>query len=277
MAKLEGKTTFIITADMAGFDFENLEHRILRDGAYETDLPAVRSKIEHKEQVYSVKDFKAAQALSSKPIKFTLPGPLTIMDTTADCFYDDRPRLNRILADTINKEILALVESGCKHIQVDEPLFARQVNDALSFGFEGIDRCFHKVPKSVSRIVHMCCGYPEHLDDMHYKKADPQSYNDLSVMINEADFDQISIEDKHCCNNLELLEKLPNKSVIFGSIAIASSRTETLDEVVNRLKLALNHIDRERLIVAPDCGLGLLPPNLAEEKLRVMCQAAAIV
>ena len=96
-------------------------------------------------------------------------------------------------------------------------------------------------------------------------------------MINEADFDQISIEDKHCCNNLELLEKLPNKSVIFGSIAIASSRTETLDEVVNRLKLALNHIDRERLIVAPDCGLGLLSPNLAEEKLRVMCQAAAIV
>ena len=225
----------------------------------------------------TVKDFKAAQALSSKPIKFTLPGPLTIMDTTADCFYDDRPRLNRILADTINKEILALVETGCKHIQVDEPLFARQVNDALSFGFEGIDRCFHKVPKSVSRIVHMCCGYPEHLDDMHYKKADPQSYNDLSVMINEADFDQISIEDKHCCNNLELLEKLPNKSVIFGSIAIASSRTETLGEVVDRLKLALNHIDRERLIVAPDCGLGLLPPNLAEEKLRVMCQAAAIV
>jgi 5-methyltetrahydropteroyltriglutamate--homocysteine methyltransferase len=115
------------------------------------------------------------------------------------------------------------------------------------------------------------------LDDLHYKKADPQSYNDLSKMINEADFDQISIEDKHCCNNLELLEKLPNKSVIFGSIAIASSRTETLDEVVNRLKLALNHIDRERLIVAPDCGLGLLPPNLAEDKLRVMCQAAAAV
>ena len=262
---------------LAGFDFENLEHRILRDGAYETDLPAVRSKIEHKEQVYSVKDFKAAQALSSRPIKFTLPGPLTMMDTTADCFYDDRPRLNRILADTINKEILALVESGCKHIQVDEPLFARQVNDALSFGFEGIDRCFHKVPKSVSRIVHMCCGYPDHLDDLDYKKANPESYNDLSAMINEADFDQISIEDKHCCNNLELLEKLPNKSVIFGSIAIASSRTETLDEVVSRLKLALDHIDRERLIVAPDCGLGLLPPDLAEEKLRVMCQAAAIV
>jgi len=261
---------------LTGFDFENLEHRILRDGAYETDLPAVRSNVEHQGQNYSVKDFLAAQKLSSKPIKFTLPGPLTIMDTTADCFYDDRPRLNKILADTINKEILALVDAGCKYIQVDEPLFARKVSDALSFGFEGIDRCFHKVPKSVARIVHMCCGYPDHLDDLHYKKADPQSYSDLSSMIDEAEFDQISIEDKHCCNNLDLLEKFTKKSVIFGSIAIASSKIETLDEVVDRLKLALKHIDRERLIVAPDCGLGLLPANLAEKKLKIMCQAAAM-
>ena len=83
-------------------------------------------------------------------------------------------------------------------------------------------------------------------------------------MIDEADFDQISIEDKHCCNNLDLLEKFAKKkAVIFGSIAIASSKMETLDEVVDRLKLALSHIDRERLIVAPDCGLGLLPPKLS--------------
>lgn len=96
-------------------------------------------------------------------------------------------------------------------------------------------------------------------------------------MIDDAEFDQISIEDKHCCNDLDLLEKFKKKAVIFGSIAIASSKIETLDEVVNRLKQALSHIDRERLIVAPDCGLGLLPPNLAEEKLKIMCQAAAIV
>ena len=262
---------------LSGFDFSKLEHRILRDGAYETDLPAIRNDILHSGSAYSVSDFKTAQKLSSKPLKFTLPGPLTIMDTTADCFYDDRPRLNKVLAETINKEILALVDAGCKHIQVDEPLFARQVNDALSFGFEGIDRCFHKVPNSVKRIVHMCCGYPDHLDDSEYKKADPKSYIDLSSMIDDAEFDQISIEDKHCCNDLDLLEKFKNKVVIFGSIAIASSKIETLDEVVNRLKQALSHIDRERLIVAPDCGLGLLPPNLAEEKLKIMCQAAAIV
>ena len=262
---------------LAGFDFRKLEHRVLRDGAYETDLPAIRGEIKHSGKNYSAYDYLASQALSSRQIKFTLPGPLTIMDTTADCFYDDRLKLNTALAESINKEILALVEAGCRYIQVDEPLFARSVKDALDFGMEGLERCFHGVPKSVSRIVHMCCGYPEHLDDHDYKKADPLSYHQLSKAIDEAAFDQISIEDKHCCNDLSLLEKFQYKTVIFGSIAIASSHLETVDEVVDRLKAAIEHIDRNRLVVAPDCGLGLLYSKLAEEKLRVMCKAAALV
>ena len=262
---------------LGGFDFNNLEHRILRDGAYETDLPAIRGPILHSGKNYSAHDYVASQGVSSRPVKFTLPGPLTIMDTTADCFYNDRPKLNAALAKTINKEVLALVEAGCRHIQIDEPLFARSVKDALDFGMEGLERCFYGVPKSVTRIVHMCCGYPDHLDDTDYKKADPSSYYELSKAIDQAAFDQISIEDKHCCNNLNLLEQFENKTVIFGSLAIASSALETVEEVVERLSAALNHIDRDRLVVAPDCGLGLLPAQLAEDKLRAMCEAAAIV
>ena len=262
---------------LGGFDFNNLEHRILRDGAYETDLPAIRGPILHSGKNYSAHDYVASQGVSSRPVKFTLPGPLTIMDTTADCFYNDRPKLNAALAKTINKEVLALVEAGCEHIQIDEPLFARSVKDALDFGMEGLERCFYGVPKSVTRIVHMCCGYPDHLDDTDYKKADPSSYYELSKAIDQAAFDQISIEDKHCCNNLNLLEQFENKTVIFGSLAIASSALETVEEVVERLSAALNHIDRDRLVVAPDCGLGLLPAQLAEDKLRAMCEAAAIV
>ena len=261
---------------LGGFDFNRLEHRILRDGAYETDLPAIRGPIVHSAKNYSAHDYVASQSVSSRPVKFTLPGPLTIMDTTADCFYNDRPKLNAALATTINKEVLALVEAGCRHIQIDEPLFARSVKDALDFGMEGLERCFYGVPKSVTRIVHMCCGYPDHLDDTNYKKADPSSYYELSKAIDQAAFDQISIEDKHCCNNLNLLEQFENKTVIFGSLAIASSALETVEEVVERLSAALNHIDRDRLVVAPDCGLGLLSAQLAEDKLRAMCKAAAI-
>ena len=262
---------------LSGFDFDTLERRVLRDGAYETDLPAIRSKVLHSGRNYSSHDYVASQGVSTRPVKFTLPGPLTIMDTTADCYYGDRPKLNAALAATINKEVLALVDAGCRYIQVDEPLFARSVKDALDFGMEGLERCFFGVPNSVTRIVHMCCGYPDHLDDSKYKKADPSSYHQLSKSIDEAAFNQISIEDKHCCNDLNLLQQFENKTVIFGSLAIASSRLETVEEVVERLRAALGYIDRDRLVVAPDCGLGLLPAKLAEDKLRVMCRAAALV
>ena len=262
---------------LGGFDFETLENRVLRDGAYQTDLPAIRGLITHTGTLYGPPDYVASQGVSPCPVKFTLPGPLTIMDTTADCFYNDRPKLNAALAETVNREVLALVDAGCQHIQVDEPLFARKVDDALDFGMEGLERCFHNVPKSVTRIVHMCCGYPDHLDDTDYKKADPDSYHRLASAIDAAAFDQISIEDAHCCNDLSLLDKLNDKTVIFGAIAIASSRVETVDEVEARLRAALEHIDRDRLVVAPDCGLGFLTPELAEEKLTVMCKAAARV
>jgi 5-methyltetrahydropteroyltriglutamate--homocysteine methyltransferase len=260
-----------------GFDFENLENRVLRDGAYETDLPAIRSQIGHTGRRYGAHDYTASQSVSLRPIKFTLPGPLTIMDTTADCFYNDRPRLCAILAETVNREILALVDAGCEYIQVDEPLFAREVDDALNFGIEGLERCFHGVPKSITRVVHMCCGYPDYLDDTDYKKADPDSYHRLASAIDAAAFDQISIEDAHCCNDLNLLDKLHQKTVIFGAVTTARSRIEAVDEIEARLKEALEHIDRDRLVVAPDCGLGLLSPELAEAKLTAMCQAAARV
>ena len=259
-----------------GFDFEKLETRVLRDGAYETDLPAIRGAVSSRRPGYSVHDWKAAQAQCDRPVKATLPGPLTIMDTTANCHYDDRRQLNADLAETVNREVLALAEAGCRHIQVDEPLFARQVEDALDFGIDGIERCFHGTPETVSRAVHMCCGYPEHLDDEVYKKADPDSYVRLAAAVDEAGFDQLSIEDAHCQNDLTLLERYSAKTVIFGVVAVARSRVETVEEIATRIRAVMEHIDRERLVIAPDCGLGLLTPDLASAKLRAMCEAAKI-
>lgn len=260
---------------LSGFDFRTLETRVLRDGAYETDLPAIRGEVRSERPGYSVHDWKTAQDLCDRPVKVTLPGPLTIMDTTADCHYADRRRLNAALAETVNREVLALAEAGCRHIQVDEPLFARQVEDALEFGMEGLERCFQGLSAGVTRIVHMCCGYPEHLDDEVYKKADPNSYVRLAAAVDDAAFDQISIEDAHCRNDLTLLERYRSKTVVFGAVAVARSRVETVDEIAARIAAALQHIDRERLVIAPDCRLGLLTPELAQAKLRAMCEAAA--
>ena len=114
--------------------------------------------------------------------------------------------------------------------------------------FEGLEHCFHRVPKGVTRIVHMCCGYPDHLDDEDYKKADPDSYSKLA---NYAKLSLISCPLRtHCCNEPSLLDKFSKKTIIFGTVAVARSRVETVEEIAARLKSVLNHIDRDRLVVA---------------------------
>ena len=120
----------------------------------------------------------------------------------------------------------------------------------------------------------MCCGYPGHLDDENYQKADPDSYHQLARSLDESCIDQISIEDAHRHNDLRLLEQFRKSTVILGSVAIAASRVETVEEITGRLHNALEHIDAGRLVAAPDCGLMMLGRDLAVKKLSNLCAAA---
>ena len=262
---------------LSGFDFTGLTKRVLRDGAYEASLPTIRGKIEPEGDHFLPQDWRIAQAATDRPVKITVPGPITIKDTTANAFYKDDKELAFDLARALNHEIRALADAGCKYIQVDEPLFARQPEDALAYGIDALEMCFEGVGDDVVRAMHMCCGYPGHLDDHDYHKADPQSYFQIASAIDQSSINQVSIEDAHRHNDLSLLEKFTKTSVIFGAIAIANSQIETTEEVVERLQHALRHIDKDRMVVAPDCGLGFLGRDLAMNKLKVMCEAAAAV
>lgn len=260
-----------------GFDFVNLTERTLRDGAYTAELPTINGKVTPKGDHFLDHDYKIAAACTDRPVKITVPGPTTIMDTTANVYYDDEKQLAFDLADALNYEIRALADAGCTHIQIDEPLFARNVERALSYGVECLDRCFDGVPDSVTRVMHMCCGYPEHLDDEKYHKADRNVYFRLAEAVDRSTVHQISIEDAHRYNDLTLLERFENSTVLFGSIAIAQSRIEPVEEIFARLTAALEHIDSHRMIVAPDCGLAMLGRDLAMKKLGNMCTAAQSV
>lgn len=157
-----------------------------------------------------------------------------------------------------------------------ETLFARRVEDALAFGVENLERCFHGVPAGVTRAMHMCCGYPDHLDQDDYPKADHGAYLQLAPALDGIAIDQVSIEDAHRHNDLALLEMFTTKTVIFGCVAVARSDVESRDDIRARLGQALQHIDPHRLVAAPDCGLGLLGKReLAMAKLRAMSAAAA--
>jgi len=259
---------------LKGIDFEALTEKQMR-GHYTAQLPTITEPV-LAGPAFLVRDWQVAQSASKKPVKMTIPGPMTIGDSIADEFYkDDAAERGVALAEALNVEIRRLVDAGCPVIQVDEPVFARKLDKALDFGLEHLDRCFHRVPKTTERVVHICCGYPDKLDpDEDYPKAPRESYLDLATGLQDVGVDTVSIEDAHRPNDLSLLERFTRTKVIFGVIAIAKSEIEEMEAVRERLREAQNHIDAHRLIAAPDCGLGLLGRDLAKRKLRVLTEAA---
>ena len=258
---------------LGGFDFRNLTDKPMRGGSWSARVPTITGAITPG-RPFLRHDWKVAQAATRRPVKITVPGPLTVMDSTADAHYGDERRLAADLGDALNAEIRDLAEAGCPWIQVDEPLFARQPEAALAFGIDALARCFHKVPTGVKRAVHVCCGYPAELDMEDYPKADPQTYLDLAEGLAEAPVDAVSIEDAHRHNDLSLLERFGDKAVILGLVDIARTRVESVEEIRERLTHALGHIDAERLIAGPDCGLVMLPRDLARAKLANLAEAA---
>ena len=256
-----------------GFDFTHLTAKEVRGGTYEAMLPTINGPVSVRDQ-FLVADWRRAEANSDRPVKITMPGPMTISDTNHDDFYHDPAKLGRDIAEALNLEVLALAQAGCVHIQIDEPLFARKPEAALEYGFDNLERAFHGCPDHIQRTVHMCCGYPDRIDNEDYSKADPDAYLRLADAIEQSTIDAVSFEDAHRHNDLSLLERLPTTKVIFGVIAIARSRVEPVDEIRERLQAALAHIDAERLIAAPDCGLGILGRDLAMAKLKNMSEAA---
>lgn len=261
---------------LQGFDFEGLTNKELRGGTYAADLPTIRSVVSI-EKPFLYKEWQAAQAHTSKSLKITMPGPMTVSDSNVDAFYNDPAKLGKDIAIALNKDVLKLAEAGCKHIQIDEPLFARKPREALDYGFENLERAFHNCPVDVTRTVHMCCGYPDRLDNPNYPKADQNAYLQIADAVEQSTINAVSFEDAHRHNDLKLLEHFTTTTVIFGAVAIAKSRIETVEEIRTRLLQALEHIDAERLIAAPDCGLGLLTREQAVGKMTNLCKAAMSV
>ena len=259
---------------ITGVDFNTLTEKIARTGNYKCWLPTIVAKVEAQDS-FLVHDWKVSQKLSSKPVKITIPGPMTIADTIANTYYKSDDKMGFDLAEVINVEIKRLQKAGCKYIQVDEPLFARKPQQAIDFGIDNLAKCFEGLENTeIEKITHICCGYPDKLDVINYPKAPLDSYKKIAKALDASLIDSVSIEDAHRYNDLELLRNFTKTKVIFGLIKIASSQIETKEEIENRVLDALNYIDKKQLIAAPDCGLGHLPRQLAIEKLKIMVDVA---
>ncbi|CAH3034594.1 unnamed protein product [Porites lobata] len=254
---------------LKGFDFLTLFSKEIRSDASTILVPRIIGEVLPEEnQPWVCEDWKNTQdSFKDLPMKVTLPGPMTIVDTAADQYYHNSKSLGNVLAKIINREIKALESSGCKYIQVDEPVMMRYPDQALEYGIDQLSSCFDGVSApDVVKTVHLCCGYPDYLDQEDYKKADKDVYMRLADKLDAAGFDEISIEDAHRHNDLSLFKHFKKSKIVLGSVKIASSRVESVEEIRQRLQEVLTVLPPERLVVAPDCGLGFLPTEIARKK-----------
>jgi len=256
--------------NLEGLDIEVLEEKVMRSGAYSTLVPAVRSKLQLKGAPQCWMEWARARDLKPEGVelKYTLPGPMTLVDGMVNLHYTEVSELHRDLVDIINQEVLELVRQGCTHIQIDEPVIMRYPDQALEFGLDNLASCFLGVPPSVATTVHFCCGYPDKLNTDEYPKAPKENYRRLAPKIDSLGFTQVSIEDAEAQNDLSLLSLYKNTKVILGMCRIARTDVKTVDEMTERVKEALNHISQDNLILAPDCGLGMLDEETIKKKVK---------
>ncbi len=255
---------------LEGIDFARKEEKVYRDGKVKSLVPVVRAPVRAKGR-FLVDDYLFLRSLTRKDVKMTIPGPVTIVDSIKDAYYGNERLLALDIARAINEEVKALVKAGCTTIQLDEPVFIRDPVKFLAFGIEALQACFADVENIVKQI-HICRGYPK----KGVEKTQMERYAGIVEALSTAGVDGIAVEDAHEHLPLEIFRRFGTTKVILGVVDIGNPRVETVDEIRQRINEVLTVIPEDRLLVAPDCGLLLLPPEIALAKLKNMVEAAQI-
>ncbi|MGI9417870.1 MAG: cobalamin-independent methionine synthase II family protein [Geminicoccaceae bacterium] len=250
-----------------------------RHGDAATSLPTITAPV-LAGPAFMVRRWQVAQSATRKPVKTTLPGPMTIAENVDDDVYQgDAAARGEALALALNVEIRRLADAGCPVIQLGEPAFLRNLDDALAFGLEHLDRCFHRVAKTTERVVHLGAVQADAPDTDEDERPDAEpkqleTYAELATVLQDVSVDTVAIEDARCPKDLSLLERFTRTKVILGVIDVTTDEVEDMEAVRARLLQAKDHIDLHRLIAAPDDGLRLTDKRLVRQKLRVLAEAA---
>ncbi|MFS3137263.1 methionine synthase [Gluconacetobacter sacchari] len=266
-------TTFI--EHLGGVDFENRQTVRIRD-RYDASVPSVVGAVTREKPVF-VEDAKFLRALTSKPIKWALPGPMTMIDTLHDGYYGSREKLAWEFARILNQEARELEAAGVDIIQFDEPafnVFFDEVNDwgiaALEAAIEGL-RC--------ETAVHICYGYgiKANIDWKNGLGAEWRQYEEIFPKLRESRIDLISLECQNSRVPMDLIELIRGKKVMVGAIDVATHAVETPEAVADTLRKALRFVDAGNLYPCTNCGMAPLPRHVARGKLRALAAGAAIV
>lgn len=266
-------TTFI--EHLSGVDFENKQTVLIRD-RYEASVPSVVGAVERKAPVF-VQDAKFLRTLTDRQIKWTLPGPMTMVDTLHDAYYGSREKLAWEFAAILNQEAKELEAAGVDVIQFDEPAFNVFFDEVADWGVAALERACEGL--KAETVAHICFGYGIKANNdwkatlgtqwRHYEKSFP--------LLQRSSIDTISLESHHSNVQVEVVELVRGKRVMLGAIDVANQQIETPKEVAETLRRALEYVDADKLIPSTNCGMAPFPRDVALAKLSALSAGAAVL
>jgi 5-methyltetrahydropteroyltriglutamate--homocysteine methyltransferase len=267
MASSGAKATPIVFATaLEGVDTANPGSTLIRSGK-PIPVPRVTGKIRRKHPV-ELRDLQFLRANTKRSVKITVPGPFTMSKQAQNEFYKSDEAMALDYAAAVNDEIRDLFTAGADIVQIDEPWMQQHPEKAREYGLKALDRALDGVTGTVA--VHLCFGYAAVVHDK------PTGYSFLSEL-EGSKAAQISIEAAQPKLDLDVLEKLPSKTIILGVIDLSDMNVEAPETVATRIRKALPHASAERIVIAPDCGMKYLPRDVAFGKMQAMVRGAAIV
>ncbi|MEY2730737.1 MAG: methionine synthase [Betaproteobacteria bacterium] len=258
-----------------GIDFDHKVEMGIRADRYKAMVPQVVAPLRLKGRVHQA-EAQFLRAHTRRQIKFTLPGPMTIVDTVADRFYGDRIQMAMAFAELLNQEARALQADGVDIIQFDEPAFNVYMAEAADWGVRALERAAQGL--TCKTAVHICYGYGIQAN-IDWKKGlghEWRQYEAVFPALAASSIDQVSLECIHSHVPPELMALLEGKEVMVGVIDVASDTVETPQEVAQTIEQALQFVPRHRLIACTNCGMAPMRREVAEAKLRALAQGAAL-
>ena len=251
---------------LEGVDIDNPGTALDRSG-HPNPVPRIVGKIRRKQPV-QVRDVQFLRANTDRTIKITVPGPFTMSQQAQNDFYKDDQEMVLDYAAAVNAEIKDLFAAGADIVQIDEPYMQARPEQARKYGLRGLEAALDGVKGTTA--IHICFGYAAII---HVR---PSGYSFLPELA-ESPVQQVSIETAQSNLDCSILEKLPGKTIILGTLDLSDIAIETPETVAARIRRALPYVPVERIVVAPDCGLKYLPRNIAFGKMRAMVEGAEMV
>ncbi|MDH1660993.1 methionine synthase [Stenotrophomonas sp. GD03777] len=266
-------TTFI--EHLSGVDFEKRETVRIRN-RYDASVPTVVGAVSRPKPVF-VEDAKFLRRQTAQPIKWALPGPMTMIDTLYDAHYRSREKLAWEFAKILNEEAKELEAAGVDIIQFDEPAFNVFFDEVNDWGVAALERAIEGL--TCETAVHICYGYgiKANTDWKQTLGSEWRQYEESFPKLQASSLDIISLECHNSHVPIDLIELVRGKKVMVGAIDVASSTVETADEVASTLRKALQFVDADKLYPSTNCGMAPLARDVARGKLRALSAGARIV